>query len=397
MSHITKEQYTAAYQVGLEFFDAQGRLGISEAKKKLSQSGLNPNSAADFIYDVGHLLRGECYKRALSENATDDYLAWIKRDRGDQSLANALKALEKHIAYRQKRKTADKCLGLVRLLQKHQAALTRSSEAALIMEWRDEESAGCVDWFPLSWFEKEGKLKAVGHAVGEHDKKQGVALCDVLVHETSVELDYRPYAKQNELNDVLSGVVRLTFADDDRTAIDRVEWKAANSDRFEPTAFKATAPVVPTTGFPYAKPTERAERTARMVRERPGQSAFRRMLRLVYQNTCCVTGCSVPEELEAAHIDPFVSEESDHIQNGLLLRRDLHALFDKHLWSVHPITKKIHFAQQALCPESYSSLNGLQMKRPSNEAHHPHADALTRHWQQFQKLRGTTLTSQRHA
>jgi hypothetical protein len=58
---ISRDQYEAAYGIGLEFHDRKGELGIVEAKKRLKSTGLNPNSATDLIYGVGHMLRGECY------------------------------------------------------------------------------------------------------------------------------------------------------------------------------------------------------------------------------------------------------------------------------------------------------------------------------------------------
>jgi hypothetical protein len=67
MDTITRNQYEAAYQIGLELHDSNGALGIVDAKKRLAPTKLNPNNAADLIHGVGHLLRGECYKRKLSE------------------------------------------------------------------------------------------------------------------------------------------------------------------------------------------------------------------------------------------------------------------------------------------------------------------------------------------
>lgn len=147
---ISRDQYEAAYRVGLDFHERKGELGIVEAKSSLISTGLNPNSAADLIYNVGHLLRGECYKRALSEATTDDYLTWIRRDRGEAKLAMALQALQLHIDYRQGRKPADKCRGLQLLLAKYKATLPVVKESCLVLEWMDAEFKGVMDWLPLS-------------------------------------------------------------------------------------------------------------------------------------------------------------------------------------------------------------------------------------------------------
>ncbi len=40
--------------------------------------------------------------------------------------------------------------------------------------------------------------------------------------------------------------------------------------------------------------------------------------------------------VEAAHIRPYRGEEDNHIENGLLLRADIHTLFDLDLLGINP-------------------------------------------------------------
>ena len=364
---ISREQYEAAYQVGLEFHRKDGKLGIAEAKRRLIPTGLNANSAADLVYDVGHLLRGECYKRAMSEAATDDYLTWIRHDCKIEALRNALTSLELHIDYRRKKKSSDQCQGLVRLLNKHRALLTAVNESSFVLEWRDEESAGLMDWLPLSWFAEEGVAKKLSHPVGEDGRPQGQAYCDLIVQGETAELDYRPYSKLNAPNEVLHGVLRLTFADADRTSIAAVVWKAANEAEIAPADFRQ-----------YAAP-----KTPRLVRDRKGQAKFRRTLKLVYGNRCCISGCTVPAVLEGAHIDPYQSDASDHIQNGLLLRADLHTLFDRHLIAIDPETLLVHVAKSARAAAGYEPWHRVPLQVPTEPTHHPDQKALLRHWQSW--------------
>lgn len=62
---------------------------------------------------------------------------------------------------------------------------------------------------------------------------------------------------------------------------------------------------------------------------RLGQGAFRVLVMDTYERRCAVTGERTLPVLEAAHIRPF-SEDGPHvISNGLLLRSDLHTLFDR--------------------------------------------------------------------
>ncbi|MEZ5326653.1 MAG: hypothetical protein R3F19_16520 [Verrucomicrobiales bacterium] len=42
---------------------------ITDAKATLEEDGVNPNSGADLVYNVGHMLRGHRYTQALSTAA----------------------------------------------------------------------------------------------------------------------------------------------------------------------------------------------------------------------------------------------------------------------------------------------------------------------------------------
>ncbi|MFQ5792195.1 MAG: HNH endonuclease [Acidobacteriota bacterium] len=73
-----------------------------------------------------------------------------------------------------------------------------------------------------------------------------------------------------------------------------------------------------------------------VVRQRLGQGTFRVLVTDVYQRRCAVTGEKVLPVLQAAHIQP-VSEGGTHrVDNGLLLRSDLHTLFDRGYVTVSP-------------------------------------------------------------
>jgi len=72
----------------------------------------------------------------------------------------------------------------------------------------------------------------------------------------------------------------------------------------------------------------------REVEQRVGQPEFRAELLLAYRNRCAVSGCELPEVLQAAHIQPVKSSGSHSVRNGLLLRADLHNLFDRGLLTI---------------------------------------------------------------
>lgn len=66
-----------------------------------------------------------------------------------------------------------------------------------------------------------------------------------------------------------------------------------------------------------------------------GQPSFRRGLLENYRH-CLVTRWRVPAVLEAAHISPYRGTHTDTLRNGLLLRADIHTLFDLDLLTVTP-------------------------------------------------------------
>jgi hypothetical protein len=88
--------------------------------------------------------------------------------------------------------------------------------------------------------------------------------------------------------------------------------------------------------MPSPPPPDEAMRYRALIERlaRPGQARFRATLLAAFGGRCVVTGCSVSIALEAAHIRPVSDSGSDHLENGLLLRADLHRLFDDGLISV---------------------------------------------------------------
>lgn len=64
------------------------------------------------------------------------------------------------------------------------------------------------------------------------------------------------------------------------------------------------------------------------VRPRLGQGGFRVMVTDAYERRCAVTGEKALPVLEAAHIRPVAQGGVHDIQNGILLRSDVHTLFD---------------------------------------------------------------------
>ena len=73
-----------------------------------------------------------------------------------------------------------------------------------------------------------------------------------------------------------------------------------------------------------------------LTRVRLGQGAFRVLVTDAYERRCAVTGEKTLPVLEAAHIKPFAENGPHRVNNGLLLRSDLHKLFDLGYLTVTP-------------------------------------------------------------
>jgi len=76
-----------------------------------------------------------------------------------------------------------------------------------------------------------------------------------------------------------------------------------------------------------------SEQTARYgtpitIRPRLGQGAFRVEVTDAYSRRCAITGEKTLPALEAGHIRPYAKSGPHEIRNGLLLRSDIHNLFD---------------------------------------------------------------------
>ncbi|MFY1831493.1 HNH endonuclease [Myxococcus fulvus] len=93
--------------------------------------------------------------------------------------------------------------------------------------------------------------------------------------------------------------------------------------------------------------SDERERVQREIRARRGQSAFREQLRARFNDTCVVTGCGLVDLLEAAHILPYRGVNDHHLSNGLLLRADIHTLFDLDFLGIEPGTLKVHLHRRA--------------------------------------------------
>ena len=84
----------------------------------------------------------------------------------------------------------------------------------------------------------------------------------------------------------------------------------------------------------YESLEDSRDRVVASIVRRRGQPEFRRALLEAYGGTCAISGCDAEAALEACHIRPYKGPQTNSLSNGLLLRADLHTLFDLGLLAV---------------------------------------------------------------
>lgn len=105
------------------------------------------------------------------------------------------------------------------------------------------------------------------------------------------------------------------------------------------------------------------QKIARKIRR--GQHLFRQHLLKAYDKKCCITGCEVEAVLEAAHICDHAVAGINQPENGLLLRSDVHILFDKNLIIINTGTHTIS-VNATLTGTEYAEYQGCQIARRSD-------------------------------
>lgn len=137
---------------------------------------------------------------------------------------------------------------------------------------------------------------------------------------------------------------------------------------------KLMTPEIPEGGKRFGEPY--------LIRPRLGQGAFRVLVTDIYRRRCAITQERTLPALEAAHIRPYGDGGAHEATNGLLLRRDIHSLFDAGYVTVTPelrfeVSRRIR--EEFDNGKHYYDLHGHQIQLPSEIGQHPNPDALRWH------------------
>lgn len=124
-----------------------------------------------------------------------------------------------------------------------------------------------------------------------------------------------------------------------------------------------------------------------LTRARLGQGSFRAVVMQAYNRQCAITGERTLPALEASHIKGYAENGPHHITNGILLRADLHKLFDKYLITIadnHRVEVSSRIREEYENGRDYYALHGRQLLvLPKKLEDHPDKELLRWHNEQF--------------
>jgi hypothetical protein len=146
----------------------------------------------------------------------------------------------------------------------------------------------------------------------------------------------------------------------------------------EETHISAALVGIPVDGFdPNAVRDDRLKVIAQ-VHRRQGGPRFRRALLRAYGGRCAMTEYDAEPALEAAHIIPYRGPQTNHPANGLLLRADMHDLFDLGLIAVNTDLMTLQLANE-LVGTKYEPYEGKRLLLPADASIRPSVEALEMH------------------
>lgn len=139
----------------------------------------------------------------------------------------------------------------------------------------------------------------------------------------------------------------------------------------------------------YTEPMAIVERAARygapqVVPPRLGQGSFRIATLQAYGRACAVTGEHSLPALEAAHIKSYSTGGPHEVSNGILMRADLHRLFDRGYITVTPdlhLQVSPRLKQDFDNGRSYYPLDEQVVRVPANLDERPDREKLEWHVQ----------------
>lgn len=250
------------------------------------------------------------------------------------------------------------------------------------LKWLAGDARGYTDRFVLSDFARPSTGAERVHLVLGPRGGRYHARCLIKVREKSAVLDYTVFKSFNARHKMKVGVLAFYFNDTPRTSVNEVRWDGERLDGDEIEI--ATVERSTLSQQPESSPEREYGSTRRALR--PKQLELYLELERTYGGCCAISSCPVPFALVTAHLLPVAEGGEDVPTNALLLRADLHALFDTNQLGIHPHSRRVYISAEARAWREYNKLHGVRPladPQPGFEANKPSRKALAKRWKHF--------------
>ena len=121
-----------------------------------------------------------------------------------------------------------------------------------------------------------------------------------------------------------------------------------------------------------------------IVLPRLGQGLFRILVTDLYDRRCVVTGERTLPVLDAAHIKPYAIVQKHEVWNGLLMRSDIHRLFDGGYLTLDPSSRRVLVSKRIKDEfengRDYYKLEGTEIREPNVPWARPNSENLEFHF-----------------
>ncbi|EEW24377.1 HNH endonuclease [Rhodobacter ferrooxidans] len=139
-------------------------------------------------------------------------------------------------------------------------------------------------------------------------------------------------------------------------------------------------------GFdPAAQVDDRLKKES-LITIREGAREFRKAVLLQWES-CALSGCTVRDALEAAHLHRYGGVNTNHLRNGIILRADIHRLFDRHLISLHYHNGDLVFSvSRGLSNSEYQDFDQKRIMERDLPERRPHPVVVQKHYEEFCRM-----------
>jgi len=127
----------------------------------------------------------------------------------------------------------------------------------------------------------------------------------------------------------------------------------------------------------------------RLVRQRLGQGGFQALVLNAYQKRCSITHHKIAPTLQAAHIKPVSKGGENRLDNGILLRSDVHTMFDRGYLGVTPkfeLQVSLRLREEFGNGEEFYAKQGEIIRLPQHQSDRPNSEFLEWHMDEVFKV-----------